>query len=858
MAYAMTKRGTLDNCITYEFMCDTLADMNAIENRYRTIGTVAIVLSGDSGGLEVYIAKSDKTWVSLGEVGSASGGSSDSGASGLSIHICSAQEIDVNGLPDIDFPEENLIYLVPVADSNTGNLYDEYIYVDEEWELFGSASINLDDYATKADTVLTTTLSRGRKENTTVGQLSFAFGANVTASGNLSHAEGYNTNATNTFTHAEGQNTTASGEASHAEGSGTTASGAISHAEGNTTYAIGTYSHAEGLGGTYTENGVTKYYGAFGTATHSEGMNTIAGGTNSVGSHAEGQLTRATGNAAHAEGQQTQAGGMGSHAEGYQAQASGTYSHAEGNATYANGAFSHAEGQGGTYSDSGTTKTAGAFGAGAHTEGMYTIASGAGSHAEGQYTNAVGTSAHTEGQKTSATDSTAHAEGTETVASNSSAHAEGYKSVASGMNSHAEGNTTIASGNNSHVEGSNTTAGGMYSHAEGFYTQTASSGVYAHAEGYWTSATGTATHAEGMLTYATGTASHTQGSGTRAAGAFSHVIGKNNIVDSYDSWPEWQSNTSYSVGDKVKRTTSTSVFGYICTQNLTTGSSFNSNGWEAQEGTMNYVEIVGNGKNENSKSNARALDWNGNEYLMGDLYVGCNANSTGGTKVATINNITNKADKTDTVLDTTLSRGRKANTTAGTASFAFGTNVTASGNYSHAEGEGTTASGGPSHAEGYQTSATSDAAHAEGWNTTASGHYSHAEGGYTTASGDASHTEGTYTQATHKDQHVFGAYNVLDTSTATAIQHGNYVEIVGNGATTSARSNARALDWSGNEYLNGDIYVGCGTNSTGGTKLPRIPSAPVNDGTYILQATVTNGTPTYSWIAVSSISGVTF
>jgi hypothetical protein len=44
MAYAMTKQGSLDNCVTYEFMCDTVEDMNAIEDRYRTIGSVAIVL----------------------------------------------------------------------------------------------------------------------------------------------------------------------------------------------------------------------------------------------------------------------------------------------------------------------------------------------------------------------------------------------------------------------------------------------------------------------------------------------------------------------------------------------------------------------------------------------------------------------------------------------------------------------------------------------------------------------------------------------------------------------------------------------------------------------------------------------
>ena len=72
MAYAMTKRGSLDNCVTYEFICDTIADMNAIENEYRVIGTIAIVLQGESEGLEVYITGSDKQWNSLTTVGDTS------------------------------------------------------------------------------------------------------------------------------------------------------------------------------------------------------------------------------------------------------------------------------------------------------------------------------------------------------------------------------------------------------------------------------------------------------------------------------------------------------------------------------------------------------------------------------------------------------------------------------------------------------------------------------------------------------------------------------------------------------------------------------------------------------------------
>ena len=76
MAYAMTKQGSLDNCVTYEFVCDTVNDMNAIENKYRTIGTVAIVLKGSNDGLEVYIAGSNKQWNSLSNIGG--GSNSDS------------------------------------------------------------------------------------------------------------------------------------------------------------------------------------------------------------------------------------------------------------------------------------------------------------------------------------------------------------------------------------------------------------------------------------------------------------------------------------------------------------------------------------------------------------------------------------------------------------------------------------------------------------------------------------------------------------------------------------------------------------------------------------------------------------
>lgn len=85
-----------------------------------------------------------------------------------------------------------------------------------------------------------------------------------------------------------------------------------------------------------------------------------------------------------------------------------------------------------------------------------------------------------------------------------------------------------------------------------------------------------------------------------------------------------------------------------------------------------------------------------------------------------------------------------------------------------------------------------------------------AEGNNTAARGDASHAEGTNTTASHKSQHVFGEYNVVDNSSAASTSRGNYVEIVGNGTAANALSNARTLDWSGNEKLAGKLTLGAG------------------------------------------------
>ena len=179
----------------------------------------------------------------------------------------------------------------------------------------------------------------------------------------------------------------------------------------------------------------------------------------------------------------------------------------------------------------------------------------------------------------------------------------------------------------------------------------------------------------------------------------------------------------------------------------------------------------------------------------------------------------------------TFSLNRKAGTTVGEYSVAEGYDTTATGAGSHAEGYDSTASGDMSHAEGAATVSSGKWSHSEGSNATASNHCSHAEGAYTTASGEYSHAVGYYstagsnyshaegysTTASSVSQHVQGKYNIEDTS-------GTYAHIVGNGSS-SKRSNAHTLDWSGNAWFAGDVYVG-GTDKSSGSKLVKQSELP--------------------------------
>ena len=264
--------------------------------------------------------------------------------------------------------------------------------------------------------------------------------------------------------------------------------------------------------------------------------------------------------------------------------------HAEGRFTEAKGFGAHAEGNG----DADDKRNV-ASGIGAHAEGYISNATGSGAHSEGRTTSASGDGAHSEGYNTKATGQGAHSEGESCESSGQGAHVEGVGSKSSASAAHAEGDHTSSSGTGSHSEGQNTKATIAGSHSEGVYTQATGQG--AHAEGVGTNtnnviASGPASHAEGDSTKATNQGAHAEGVATVASGIASHAGG---------------------------------YYTKASSDNQTVIGKYNS---EDSNGTYSF--IIGKG-NSATKSNALAVDWDGNIKLKGTVYVNSNNDSSGGT-----------------------------------------------------------------------------------------------------------------------------------------------------------------------------------------------------------------------------------
>ena len=781
MAYAMTKQGSLDNCVTYEFICDTIADMNAIENKYRTIGSVAVVLEGEGGGMEAYIAGSNKQWNNLGSMG-ASGSETTTG--GLSIYICAQNEVS-SGKPNIATPDETTIYLVS-AGNESGNLYEEYIYVNNAWEKFGAANIDLSGYSPIANPAFTGSISLNRKTGTTAGTESIAVGNETAANGPQ--------------TVAFGRSTISNGDASFTCGTGLVAAG-------GSEFVIGTYNKLPAQpwqpNTAYAMDDYVVYHDKlYYCATPHTSASTFE--EDSGWYHARKHLL-----------------------------------------TIGNGNNSSGRSNAFALDIWGDAHLLGDLYVGCHDDSQdgtkvatLTDISTLAPKANPEFTGSISmgrTSGITVGNNSVALGSTVRATGTTSFAFGETTRAAGTGAVAIGRNCAADASDAIALGYGAAASGTQSIAIGRY---------------------------------------------------TLANTKYMYAGGICNQKDTYIFVPEWSANTSYQAGDIVKRTNGSTITAYQCTS-ANSDDTFIISKWSTLErGSM--LEVIGNGTSTSNRSNARALDWDGSEYLKGELYVGCNADSTGGTKVATLTDISTLTPKANPEFTESISMGRKANTTIGTNSIAIGDKNEASGSYSYAEGYSTKASAHSSHAEGYATVASGMyGAHAEGGNTTASKNRAHAEGYNTTANGHAAHAEGINTKASGAGTHASGIFSVEMTSFPTwtanttynigdrikfsntcyqcinANSDSNFIQanwqplqmdtqeafIVGNGIDSNSRSNALTLDWTGDLHLMGDTYIGCNADSTGGTKLARIPDPPTTDGTYTLQATVASGVITYTWVA---------
>jgi len=65
------------------------------------------------------------------------------------MHICSSSEYGAESrIPIINNPDEKTIYLVPASYQPSNNMFTEWVYINNTWEIFGSVAVDLSNYLT--------------------------------------------------------------------------------------------------------------------------------------------------------------------------------------------------------------------------------------------------------------------------------------------------------------------------------------------------------------------------------------------------------------------------------------------------------------------------------------------------------------------------------------------------------------------------------------------------------------------------------------------------------------------------------------------------------------------------------------
>lgn len=660
--------------------------------------------------------------------------------------------------------EDNKIYLVP-KEGSTGDVYNEYIWVNNTWELIGSTQVDLTGYATQdwvnsqiqnfltesqvteiVNNSLTNYYTKTETYNKT--EVDNLLGnkadtsdiptktGDLTNNGDGTTGSKYITNS-DLNTELEGKQDKITGGATTIVTSDLTVNRAlVSNANGKVAVSSTTSTELGYLSGARsnlqtqidaitTEGGqpnVIEVVQENGTPLEitNKTVNVIVP-TNLENGIAEGSIRSIN---AVGEGAFGYRLGTNAFAEGYESSASGDYSHAEGNFTIANGRNQHVQGVL-NIPDTTSLDIIGNGTNSANRSNAYTLdANGNAWYSGDVYVGSTSGTNKDDGSKKLITLDEIPTASSETlglikVGENLSITDDGTLSAQAGttiknlIDGTGEGalkqiNAEEASGLNSFAEGHRTTASGDYSHAEGQYST--ATNTYSHAEGNNSRATGIASHAEGNSTIASGLRSHAEGSNTKATSQSSHAEGFSTLAG--------RNLFTVVSGDSTAKTyTLDSVKGLSIDMRYSIKSE--SSPQYLNQGTITAIDTD---TNTITVSYYRDIEGD-NKYIY--IY-----------------------DRPD--IGTVL------------------LNDTSSG-FSHVEGQ----------------------------NTVATHYQSHAEGLGTIANGN--------------NQHVQGKYNISDDTS---------LDIVGNGTSADARSNAYTLDGNGNAWYSGDIYTGStsGTNKDDGSK----------------------------------------
>ena len=124
------------------------------------------------------------------------------------------------------------------------------------------------------------------------------------------------------------------------------------------------------------------------------------------------------------------------------------------------------------------------------------------------------------------------------------------------------------------------------------------------------------------------------------------AMGKNNVAATTE-FPNWANNTNYKKGDivvanydqvtgliwccKIPHTSATS--GTFKEDYLNRYNKENVYYWDLALSNGDTAFVIGNGATDNARSNAYKVDWSGNGYYGGEVYVNCDSSSSNGEKL---------------------------------------------------------------------------------------------------------------------------------------------------------------------------------------------------------------------------------